>query len=74
MDKIGFRLVFGVVLSALLISSSLIVLADIEPKIHGIPVIGIVGFVIGAVMGVMFLITGFVKLLRWRKNSDSSRF
>lgn len=65
-DKVGFRTVFGLVLSALLISSSLVVLADIEPKVWGIPIFGIVGFGIGLAMGLGFLFSGVVKLFRWR--------
>ena len=65
-DKVGFRTVFGLVLSALLISSSLVVLADIEPKIQGIPVFGIIGFGIGLAMGLGFLFAGVIKLFRWR--------
>jgi ubiquinone biosynthesis protein len=66
-DKVGFRLVFGLVLSALLISSSLMVLADIEPKLYGIPVFGIIGFGIGGIMGIVFLFVAVIKLFRWRK-------
>ncbi len=66
MDKIGFRLVFGLVLSALLISSSLMVHAGIEPKWNGIPIIGLIGFVLGGGMGVIFLMTGFVHIMRNR--------
>jgi ubiquinone biosynthesis protein len=65
-DKTSFRTVFGMVLSALLISSSLVVLADIEPKIQGVPVFGIVGFGVGALMGLVFLFSGLVKLFRWQ--------
>ncbi len=65
-DKISFRAVFGLVLSALLISSALIVLADIEPKIEGIPLFGILGFGIGALMGIGFLFIGIVKMFKWR--------
>jgi ubiquinone biosynthesis protein len=64
-DKVGFRTVFGLVLSAVLISSSLVVLADIEPKVSGIPLFGIIGFGIGTVMGLGFLFAGIVKLFRW---------
>jgi ubiquinone biosynthesis protein len=67
-DKVGFRLVFGLVLSSMLISSSLIVLADIEPRINGIPIFGIIGFATGGVMGLIFLLTGFVKLFKWHKH------
>ena len=68
-DRASFRTVFGMVLSALLISSSLVVLADIEPKIEGVPVFGIVGFGVGALMGVAFLFSGVVKLFRWSHKS-----
>ncbi|MFP4617751.1 MAG: ABC1 kinase family protein [Spirochaetaceae bacterium] len=64
-DKVGFRLVFGLVLSALLISSSLIVLADIEPQMYGIPIIGMIGYGAGALMGIGFLFAGIKKLFRW---------
>jgi ubiquinone biosynthesis protein len=66
-DRVGFRTTFGLVLSALLISSSLVVLADIEPQINGIPVIGVVGFAIGAVMGVAFLLAGLIGFFRWHR-------
>ncbi len=65
-DKVGFRLAFGLILSSLLISSSLIVLADIDPKIYGIPIFGIIGFAVGALIGIGFLFSGIVKLFRWR--------
>lgn len=66
-DRVGFRMTFGLVTAALLISSSLIVLADIQPQIAGIPVIGIIGFGIGAVMGVGFLFAGILRFFRWHK-------
>ena len=66
-DRVGFRMTFALVLSALLVSSSLVVLADIEPQIYGIPVFGIVGFGIGAVMGIGFLFAGVASFFRWHK-------
>jgi ubiquinone biosynthesis protein len=67
-DRVGFRTTFAMVLSALLISSSLVVLADIEPQISGIPVFGIIGFGIGAVMGIGFLFAGIVRFFRWHRH------
>ena len=49
------RLVFAVVLSALLIGSSLLVHAKIAPTWHGIPVIGLVGFVAAGILAVWLL-------------------
>jgi ubiquinone biosynthesis protein len=66
-DRVGFRMTFGLVLSALLISSALVVLADIEPQIAGIPIFGIIGFGIGAVMGIGFLFAGTVRFFRWHR-------
>ena len=66
-DRIGFRATFGLVLSALLISSALIVLADIQPQVAGVPIVGIIGFGIGAVMGVGFLFAGIVRFFKWHR-------
>lgn len=68
LDRIGFRMTFGLVLSALLVSSSLVVLADIQPQIAGIPLFGIVGFSVGGVMGLVFLFAGMVSFFRWHKH------
>lgn len=68
-DRVGFRMTFGLVLSALLISSSLVVLADIEPQIAGIPIFGIIGFGIGAVMGIGFLFAGVLRFFRWHRRN-----
>lgn len=66
-DRVGFRMTFALVLSALLVSSSLVVLADIEPQVYGIPVFGIVGFSLGAVMGIGFLFAGVIHFFRWHR-------
>ncbi|MFP4303006.1 MAG: ABC1 kinase family protein [Spirochaetaceae bacterium] len=68
-DRVGFRMTFGLVLSALLISSALVVLADIEPQVAGIPIFGIIGFGIGAVMGIAFLLAGVVRVFRWHRHN-----
>jgi ubiquinone biosynthesis protein len=67
-DRVGFRMTFGMVLSALLISSSLVVLADIRPQINGIPIFGIIGFGVGALMGIGFLFAGIVRFYRWHRH------
>ncbi len=56
-DRISNRLSFSVVLAALIVGSSLIVHADIPPKWNGIPVIGLIGFVLAALMGFWLLIS-----------------
>lgn len=51
------RLVFGLVLAALIIGSSVVILSNIPPKIYGVPVIGIAGFLTAAFMGFGLLIS-----------------
>jgi len=55
-DRISNRLAFAIVLAALIIGSALIVLSDIPPKWHDIPVIGLIGFLFAGVMGFWLLI------------------
>jgi ubiquinone biosynthesis protein len=56
-DQISNRLVFAIVLAALIVSSSLIVLSGIPPLWNGIPMIGIVGFLVSGIMGFGLLIS-----------------
>ena len=55
LDRASNRLAFAVVLAALIIGSSLMVLAGIPPLWHEIPLIGLAGFVIAAIMGFWLL-------------------
>ena len=54
-EVVANRLVFAIVLAALLIASSLVVLGDIPPKWHGVPVIGVFGYALSAVTGLVLL-------------------
>jgi len=51
MDKSSNRVSFSLVISALIIGSSLIIMANVGPDVSGFPVFGIVGFVIAAILG-----------------------
>ncbi len=55
LDKITNRIVFAIVLAALIIGSSLIVLSGVPPKWYNIPIIGLSGFVIAGIMGFWLL-------------------
>ncbi len=57
------RLVFAIVLAALIIGSSLVVLSGIPPRWHDIPLIGLAGFILAGVIGFSLL----VSILRRRK-------
>ncbi len=56
-DCISNRVVYGIVLSSLIIGSSLIVLSGIPPKWHEIPIIGIIGFLAAGAMGFWLLVS-----------------
>lgn len=56
-EHTGTRLVFGLVLAAILISSSLMIRANVPPLVYGIPIIGLIGFGIAGIMSFGFLIS-----------------
>lgn len=56
-DQLVNRMVFGLVLASLIIGSSIVVLSNIPPKIYGLPVIGIGGFLAAGLMGFWLLIS-----------------
>ncbi|MBE9551147.1 MAG: AarF/ABC1/UbiB kinase family protein [Proteobacteria bacterium] len=55
-DQISNRLSFSIIIGALIIGSALIVLSKTPPLLFGIPLIGIIGFVAAAVMGLWLLV------------------
>jgi ubiquinone biosynthesis protein len=56
-DRVSNRIAFAIVLAALIIGSSLMVLSGVPPTWHQIPIIGLAGFVIAAIMGFWLLIS-----------------
>jgi ubiquinone biosynthesis protein len=57
LDRTSNRLAFAVVIAALIIGSSLVIHADIPPKWHDIPLIGLAGYVVAGVMGFWLLVS-----------------
>jgi len=55
-NKISNRIAFAIILASLVIGSSLIVLSGIPPIWKGIPIIGLLGFLIAGAMGLWLLI------------------
>ncbi|MCZ7621243.1 MAG: hypothetical protein M5U24_01985 [Candidatus Kuenenia sp.] len=60
MDKSSNRVSFSLVISALIIGSSLIIMADKGPLVYGFPALGILGFVFAGILG-MGLAVGILK-------------
>jgi len=56
-DRTSNRIAFAIVIAAQVVGSALIVLADVPPKWHGIPVIGLLGFLVAVIMGFWLLIS-----------------
>lgn len=56
-DKISNRLSFAILVASLVIGSSVIVLSGVPPKWNDIPIIGLVGFIVAAVMALFLIIT-----------------
>jgi ubiquinone biosynthesis protein len=54
-DQVSNRVVFGIVLAALIVGSSIMVLSRIPPTWHEIPIFGVAGFVISGIMGFSLL-------------------
>lgn len=51
------RLVFGIIVGSLIIGSSIVLNADVGPRIYDIPIIGFIGYAGAAVMGLWLLIS-----------------
>ncbi len=56
-QQISNRISFAIVLAAIIIGSSLITYTEIPPLYKGIPVIGMVGFIVSGLMGFWLLIS-----------------
>lgn len=57
LNKMVNRMVFGLVVSSLIIGSSLILNSNIGPKIYGLSIIGVFGFFTAGIMGLWLLIS-----------------
>ncbi len=55
-DQISNRISFSIIIAALIVGSALIVISKTPPFIYGISLIGIIGFLAAAIMGVWLLV------------------
>ena len=56
LENIFNRLTFGVIVGAMIIGSSMIITTGVKPFILGFPALGVIGYVISAVLGLWILI------------------
>ncbi|MDL2328536.1 AarF/ABC1/UbiB kinase family protein [Desulfosarcina sp. OttesenSCG-928-A07] len=55
-DQISNRISFSIIIAALIIGSALIVISKTPPLIYGISLIGIIGFITAAILGIWLLV------------------
>jgi ubiquinone biosynthesis protein len=55
-DQISNRISFAIIIGALIIGSALIVISNMPPLFYGISMIGLIGFLTAAVLGIWLLI------------------
>jgi ubiquinone biosynthesis protein len=56
LDKASNRLAFSVITAAIIVASSIIIHAGQGPMIFGLPIFGLIGYVIAALLGLWILI------------------
>lgn len=57
LNKMVNRMVFGLVISAMILGSCLILTSNIGPKVYGISIIGIMGFGMSGIFGLLLIIS-----------------
>ncbi len=62
--NISLRLVFGLLLASVIISSSVVIHAKIPPYWHDVPVLGILGFIIAGIISAGYILVLAFKFLR----------
>jgi len=55
-DQTSNRMSFAIIIAALIIGSALIVISEIPPLVFGISLIGIIGYLVAAIMGIWLLV------------------
>ena len=55
-DQISNRISFSIIIAALIIGSALIVISNTPPLFYGISIIGIIGFLAAAILGIWLLV------------------
>lgn len=65
-ENVGTRIIMGLICSALLLASGLIVQAGLEPKLGDLPVYAVAGFATAALIGLGLLVSGIRRIIKKR--------
>jgi ubiquinone biosynthesis protein len=57
LEQASNRLALAVIIAALFVGSSMVITSDIPPIVAGMPVIGLIGYVLAGLMGISLLIS-----------------
>ena len=63
LENISNRLTIGLLIAAMIIGSSMIITTGVKPLLFGFPALGVIGYIISAVLGLWLIIT----IIRTRK-------
>ncbi|GAB6089517.1 ABC1 kinase family protein [Spirochaeta dissipatitropha] len=55
LDIISYRLIFGLLLASVIISSSVVIHANIPPLWNGVPLFGLIGYLISGLVSILYL-------------------
>lgn len=61
LDGLADRLSYSIVLASLIMASALIIASKMPPLFHDTSIVGMIGFVISAIMGFIMIISRFIK-------------
>lgn len=57
LENVANRVTFGVIIAAMIIGSSMIITTGVKPLLFGFPALGIVGYIISAILGLWLIYT-----------------
>jgi len=64
LETITNRLTFGIIIAALIIGSSMIITTGVRPLLFGFPALGIVGYLVSAILG-LWLVFNIIRKKKW---------
>lgn len=56
LENVASRVTFGIIIAAMIVSSSLIITTGVKPLLFGFPALGVIGYLFSAVLGMWLLI------------------
>ncbi|MFW6169857.1 MAG: ABC1 kinase family protein [Planctomycetota bacterium] len=64
LEDIASRLTVAIIIAAIVVGSSLLVTAEVGPTLFGLPAVGVIGYVISAVLG-LWIVVNILRSTKW---------